>query len=98
VKLLLTVLSVLAAWTLHGVLLAGLLSILRPLEQVRRYLRRITMGVRAIEQQTAPLAGHAQALIGTLGETSGATAALARQLTAVDRDLDAAASALSSRR
>ena len=47
-KLLLTILSVLAGWTLLGELLVGLLAILKPLERIRGSLQQIAMGVRAI--------------------------------------------------
>ena len=94
---LLAVLSVLAAWAFNGVLLAGLLSILKALEGVRQRLEKITMGVRAIETETAPLATHAGAVATSLEQVVSAGGALAGRLADVDRDLDAAAAALQAR-
>ena len=91
---LLAVLSVIAAWVLNGVLLSGLISILKALEGVRKHLEMITMGVRAIEQETAPLAAHASAVAASLGETVDAGGALAGRLADIDRELDAALAAL----
>ena len=95
--LLLAFLSKMAAWALLAVLGAGLLRILKPLESIRRSLERITMGVRAIEQETAPLGAHVDAVATSLTQTADTLGATARQLAAVDRDLDAAASALRPR-
>jgi hypothetical protein len=50
--LLLTILSVLAVWALLGVLTMGLFLIRKALQDVRIYMEKIAMGVRAIEQQT----------------------------------------------
>lgn len=72
-QLLLAILSVLAAWAFLMVLLVGLLRILKALEGVRAGLQRITMGVRAIEQETLPLRGRLEALGATL---AGAAEAL----------------------
>ncbi len=92
--LLLTILSVLAGWSLLSVLAAGLLLILKALDSIRNYLQKITAGVRAIEQQTMPLSTHADTLTASLSETGDALAATARYLAQVDRNLDAAALAL----
>lgn len=67
--LLLVILSVLALWTLLSLLVVGLLLVLKSLEGVRLHLRKISMGVRAIETETAPLQRHARALGPTLVET-----------------------------
>jgi hypothetical protein len=60
------ILSVLTVWGLLTVLVVGLLLILKVLESVRASLRRIAMGVRAIEQETKPLGAHSAALADTL--------------------------------
>ena len=54
--LLLTMVSVLALWAFLTALVVGLLLVLKPLEAIRGNMQRIAAGVRAIEQQTAPLA------------------------------------------
>jgi uncharacterized protein YoxC len=95
--LLLTILSVLALWALLGVLVAGLLLILRPLQSVRGYLEKITMGVRAIEKQTAPLGARAGTLRDSLDEASTVIQTAARRFADMDRDLDAAMPALRPR-
>jgi hypothetical protein len=66
--LLLTILSVLAIWALLGVLIFGLLLTLKALQSIRGWLEKTTMGIRAIQKQTAPLAAHADALAASLGE------------------------------
>jgi hypothetical protein len=96
-KLLLSVLSVLAGWALLAELIIGLLAILKPLERIRTSLQQIAMGVRAIEQETAPLGARAEALAATLSATGGAVEAAAASLAEVDRDFDAAAPALRPR-
>lgn len=95
--LLLTILSVLALWALLGTLILGLLLILRPLQSVRGYLEKITMGVRAIETQTLPLGARTDALGAGLGELNAALAAAEGRLASVHRHLGAAAPALRPR-
>lgn len=95
--LLLTLLSVLALWALLGVLVIGLLLVLKSLQSVRGYLEKTTMGVRAIERQTAPLGARAAALGEELGGSGAAVAAAARRFAELDRGLDAAAPALRPR-
>ncbi len=92
--LLLTILSVLALWALLGVLIIGLLLILRPLQTIRGYLEKITMGVRAIEHQTGPLGERADLLAKSLGQTSATVGVAARHIVEVDQKLDAVAPAL----
>lgn len=94
---LLTVLSVLALWALLGVLVMGLLLILRPLQSVRGYLEKITMGVRAIEHQTHPLGTYTGALRESLEGASGTVRAATAHLADVDRKLDDASPALRPR-
>jgi hypothetical protein len=95
--LLLTILSVLALWAFLTLLVVGLLLVFKALEGIRTHLQRITMGVRAIEQETAPLGPSAEALAATLGEAGGAVEAAAGRLGDVDRDFDAAAPSLRPR-
>ncbi|CAN5649105.1 hypothetical protein BH23GEM3_BH23GEM3_11440 [soil metagenome] len=92
--LLLTILSVLAGWAFLSLLVIGLLLILRPLQAVRGYLEKITMGVRAIEHQLVPLGSHISLVAGSLGETADALGTLDAGLAATGRGLEAAAPAL----
>jgi hypothetical protein len=64
--LLLTILSVLVFWAFLQLLIFGLYLIFKPLEGVRIYLEKITMGVRAIERQTRPLPEQSRKLIASL--------------------------------
>ncbi len=96
-RVLLTVLSVLAGWALLGVLIVGLRLIMKQLESIREHLEKIVWGVRAIEQQTVPLEAHADALVASLDETGDAVGAAADQLDKVSQDVDAAGPALRSR-
>ena len=95
--LLLTILSTLALWALLGVLIMGLLLILRPLQSVRGYLEKITWGVRAIETQTAPLGARTETLAAGLAELNAALVAVDGRLAGADRNLGAAAPALRPR-
>ncbi len=65
---LLTVLSVLAAWALLGVLLVGLLLVVKSLQSIRHWLEKTTMGLRAVEHQTRDLAARGEALTVSLRE------------------------------
>ena len=95
--LLLTILSVVALWALLSVLILGLLLILRPLQSVRGYLEKITMGVRAIEQQTLPLGVRTDALAAGLIELNTTLRAAEARLADVNRKLPAVAPALRPR-
>ena len=88
-KTLVTALSVAAGWTFLGVLVAGLASILSPLQRVRRSLEQIAMGVRAIETQTAPLGDHAGTLATNLTRAGTGLGSIAGHLGSADRHLDA---------
>ncbi|MDQ3812240.1 MAG: hypothetical protein M3336_18315 [Chloroflexota bacterium] len=96
-RILLTALSVLAGWSLLGALAAGLLLILKPLEGVRSSLRKITMGVRAIEDETRPLGSGAGTLIGSLGSAAETLGSATERLADISRDLDAVAAILNAR-
>lgn len=76
--LLLTILSVLAVWAFLTLLVMGLFVILKALESVRRNMEQIAMGVRAIEQETAPLATRAVTLGGEIEAVTGAVDNLAQ--------------------
>lgn len=95
--LLLTILSVLALWALLGVLIFGLLLILRPLQTARGYLEKITMGVRAIEQQTLPLGARTDTLATGLGALNNTVQRAEAHLAGVGRKLNRAAPLLRPR-
>ena len=96
-RLLLTTLSVLAGWSLLGTIAAGLLLILKPLESIRGTMRKITMGVRAIEEETRPLGPGATTLIGSLGTTAETLGSVSGRLDEIARELDGVAAALGAR-
>jgi hypothetical protein len=87
--LLLTILSVLALWSFLTLLVFGLLLIRKVLEGVRGNMERITMGVRAIERQTAPLDLHVPLFVRLLTGTVPAIDLLIAPLTAVEGVLKA---------
>jgi hypothetical protein len=89
--LLLTILSVLAFWAFLNVLIIGLYLIFKPLEGVRIYLEKITMGVRAIERQTRPLAAYSEEAGGKLEATNVALQKAGRRLNMIEIKLDTAA-------
>src|ERR671939_136432 len=94
VRLLLTTLSVLAGWSLLGSIAAGLLLVLKPLESIRGTLRKITMGLRAIEEETRPLGPGAATLIGSLGTAAETLASIAGRLDDISGDLEGVAASL----
>jgi uncharacterized protein YoxC len=65
---LLTVLSVVAAWALIGVLLVALLLVFKELQSIRHWFEKITVGVRAVEHQTASLAQRGDVLTTSMRE------------------------------
>jgi hypothetical protein len=75
---LLTVLSVLAAWALVGVLLVALLLIVKELQSIRHWFEKITVGVRAVEHQTGTLAERGEVLSASLREALEALRSTAR--------------------
>ena len=93
-RLLLTSFSVLAGWSLLGTIAAGLLLILKPLESIRATMRKITMGVRAIEEETRPLGSGAATLIGSLGTAAETLGSIAGRLDDISRDLEGVAGSL----
>jgi hypothetical protein len=94
VRLLLTVLSVLAGWSLLATVAAGLLLVLKPLESIRGTMRKITMGVRAIEEETRPLGPGATTLIGSLGTAADTLGSVSARLDDIARELGGVAGAL----
>src|ERR671939_1485668 len=94
VRLLLTTLSVLAGWSLLGSIAAGLLLVLKPLESIRGTMRKITMGVRAIEVETRPLGPGATTLIGSLGTAADTLGSVCVRLDDIARELGGVAGAL----
>lgn len=92
-SLLLTILTVLAVWALLGVLIMGLLMIMKVLEGVRDYLRKIATGVRAIEQETRPLQTRTEALVASMNEAAEATGRAAGGLEETNHAFEAAAPA-----
>ncbi len=66
---LLVVLSVLGAWTLLGVLLVGLLLVVKSLQSTRHWFEKTTVGLRALEHQTRSLTESSAVLTVSLRET-----------------------------
>ena len=87
--LLLTMLSVLTLWSFLMLLVFGLLLVRKVLESVRGNMERITMGVRAIERQTAPLELHVPSFVRLLTDTVPAIEQSIVPLTAVERAMKA---------
>jgi uncharacterized protein YoxC len=69
VTALLTILSVLAAWALLGVLLVGLLLVVKSLQSIRHWFEKSTVQLRAVEHQTRDLGPRAAVLTASLRET-----------------------------
>jgi hypothetical protein len=65
---LLTVLSAIGAWALIGVLLVALLLAFKELQSIRHWFEKITVGVRAVEHQTASLAQRGDVLAASMRE------------------------------
>ncbi|MDP9402596.1 MAG: hypothetical protein M3P85_04525 [Actinomycetota bacterium] len=66
---LLTVLSVLGAWALLGVLLVGLFLVVKSLQSIRHWFEKITVGLRTVEHQTKDLNQRGAVLTTSLRET-----------------------------
>lgn len=91
-----TVLSGLALWVLLIALALGLSRVLRALEGTRASLDKIAMGVRAIEQETAPLAGHIDGINRSFTSLAGGLESVKDHLESVDRNLDPVGKALAA--
>ncbi len=77
---LLTILSVLAAWALLGVLLVGLFLVLKSLQSIRHWFEKTTVGLRAVQHQTRDLPTRGAVLVASMRETIDAlNAASGRQ-------------------
>lgn len=81
-------LSVLLAWALLGVLLVGLLLMVKSLQSIRHWFEKTTVGLRAVEHQTKDLNVRAAVLTASLRETIEAlhAASARRQEPARQRD------------
>ncbi len=66
---LLTILSVLAAWALLGVVSVGLLLVVKSLQSIRHWFEKTTMGLRGVEHQTRDLGTRGAVLAASLRET-----------------------------
>lgn len=78
---LLTVLTVLAAWALLGVLFVGLLLGFKSLQSIRHWFEKITVGVRAVQHQTRDLPARGNRLTASLAEALEELEAAAQRLT-----------------
>jgi lipid-binding SYLF domain-containing protein len=65
---LLTVLSVIGAGALIGVLLVALLLVFKELQSIRAWFQKITVGMRAVEHQTASLDQRGDVLAASMRE------------------------------
>jgi hypothetical protein len=74
---LLTVLSVLSAWALLGVVAVGLLLVFKSLQSIRHWFEKNVVSVRAVEQQTADLGPRVIVLTSSLREALEALRAAA---------------------
>ncbi len=66
---LLSILSVLTAAALLGVLLVGLLLVVKSLQSIRHWFEKTTVGLRAVEHQTKDLAARGSVVARSLRET-----------------------------
>ncbi len=76
---LLTILSVMAAWALLGVLLVGLFLVLKSLQSIRHWFEKTTVGLRAVEHQTRDLSTRGAVLVASMRETIEALNAVSEQ-------------------
>ena len=74
---LVTVLSVLSAWALLGVVAVGLLLVFKSLQSIRHWFEKNVVSVRALEHQTADLAPRVIVLTSSLREALEALCAAA---------------------
>lgn len=84
-------LSVLAVWALLGVLAVGLLLTLKALQSIRGWFEKVLVGVRAVEQQLAPLDAYTRALTASTTDAAATIDAAARRLAETGPVLQAAA-------
>ncbi len=88
-EILLTILTVFAVWALLGVLAVGLLLTLKSLQSIRGWLEKVVTGIRASEQQMAPLGARVDALPISIREATAAIAATRAQLDHLHGELTA---------
>ncbi len=86
----LTVISGVEGAVLLIALIWALRKFLAPLEGIGRSLDKIAMGVRAIEQEAAPLGPRIDRANNTLTELGGGLGVVAQRLTHADGTLDVA--------
>ncbi len=84
---LLTVFSVLAAWSFLAVVGIGLLVLVKALQSIRRWNEQIVVGLRAVEHHTASLGTHVGVLCASLGDAVDAVGAAERGISSVSDDL-----------
>lgn len=89
-----TVLSGLALWALLIALVLGLSRVLRALEGTRASLDKIAMGVRAIEKETAPLAGHIDGVNSSFASLADGLESVKDHLQSVEMNLEPVGKAL----
>ncbi len=89
-----TVLTAVLFLILLGFLAWALSQILRALAGIRTSLEKIAMGVRAIEQETAPLTTEIPGVAANLTEIGDGLVVVSRHLDSTGRNLPAAARAL----
>jgi hypothetical protein len=83
---LLTVLSVLVAWALLGVVAVGLLLMMKSVQSTRHWFEKITMGMRAVAHQTRDLPERGSRLAVSMTEALGALGAAAQDLPDPERE------------
>lgn len=93
----LTVLTGIEGAVLLIALIWALGHILFSLEGIGRSLDKIAMGVRAIEQETAPLGSRIDRANNTLTELGGGLGVVAQRLTHADGTLDVAGKILTGK-
>lgn len=87
---LLTSLTVVGGWSLLLALIVGLYEILQALESIRTTMEKISMGVRAIEEETGPLGSGIDQLAGSLTAGGAGLNVIADRVGDLTRDLNVA--------
>lgn len=85
-NVLLTWLTVLVAWAFLGVLAVGLLFIVKSLQSIRGWFQQITVGLRAVEQQTKDLQARGERLSLSLRAAIEGIQSAARSVRAVGNE------------
>lgn len=84
---LLIVLSLTEVLALVAALAAALVQIGNSLGSIEQYLAKVTMGLRAIDTQTAPLQGHIEQINGGLTAVGGGLGSVDEHLAHVEAAL-----------